>query len=41
MVTQLDLSPNRGSNGVTYDVIVDLNRTLSGLLPGMSATVVF
>jgi multidrug efflux pump subunit AcrA (membrane-fusion protein) len=41
VVTQLGLSPTRGTNGVTYDVIVDLNRAVSGLLPGMSATVVF
>ena len=41
LVTQLDLSPTKDSNGVTYDVIVALDRTLSGLLPGMSATVVF
>ena len=41
VVAQLGLSPNRGSNGVTYDVIVDLNRVVSGLLPGMTATVVF
>ena len=33
--------PNEGINGVTYDVIVDLKRTVSGLLPGMSSTVVF
>lgn len=41
LVTQLDLSPTKGSSGVTYNVIVALNRTVSGLLPGMSATVVF
>ena len=40
-VTQLGLSPNRDPSGVTYDVIVALNRTVSGLLPGMSATVEF
>jgi HlyD family secretion protein len=40
-VTQLGLSPTRASSGVTYDVIVTLDRTVSGLLPGMSATVVF
>lgn len=41
LVTQLGLSPTRATSGVTYDVIVDLDRTVSGLLPGMSATVVF
>jgi hypothetical protein len=41
LVTQLDLSPTKGSSGVTYNVIVALNRTVPGLLPGMSATVVF
>ena len=41
VVTQVDLSPSKGSNGVTYQVIITLNRTASGLLPGMSATVVF
>jgi multidrug efflux pump subunit AcrA (membrane-fusion protein) len=40
-VTQLGLSPNRAASGVTYDVIVALNRTVSGLLPGMTATVQF
>ncbi|MGO8862837.1 MAG: HlyD family secretion protein [Acidimicrobiales bacterium] len=41
VVTQLGLSPTRSPSGVTYDVIVDLNRTVSGLLPGMTATVRF
>ena len=36
-----DLSSDEGTNGVTYDVVVDLDRTVSGLLPGMSSTVVF
>ena len=40
-VTQLNLTPTKGSSGVTYTVIVALDRTVSGLLPGMSATVVF
>lgn len=40
-VTQLNLTPTNGSNGVTYSVIVALNKTVAGLLPGMSATVVF
>ncbi len=41
LVTQLGLSPTRDPSGVTYDVIVSLSRTVSGLLPGMSATVTF
>jgi macrolide-specific efflux system membrane fusion protein len=40
-VTQLDLTPTKSSNGVTYTVVVALDRTVPGLLPGMSATVVF
>jgi hypothetical protein len=33
------LSPTRDSNAVTYDVTITLKRTVSGLLPGMSASV--
>lgn len=40
-VTQVDLSPSKGANGVTYQVVIALGRTVSGLLPGMSATVAF
>ena len=40
-VTQLNLTPTNGSNGVTYTVVVALDKTVAGLLPGMSATVVF
>ena len=40
-VTQLDLTPTKGSTGVTYTVVVALDRTVPGLLPGMSATVEF
>ncbi len=40
-VTQVDLTPTKGSTGVTYPVVVALDRTVPGLLPGMSATVEF
>ena len=40
-VTQVELTPTKGSNGVTYTVILALDKTVPGLLPGMSATVVF
>ena len=33
LVTQLGLSPTRAASGVTYDVIVDLDRTVSGRSP--------
>jgi multidrug efflux pump subunit AcrA (membrane-fusion protein) len=38
VVTEVVLNPTRGTS-VSYDVIVTLDRTVSGLLPGMSATV--
>jgi hypothetical protein len=39
VVTEVILNPTRDSAGVTYDVIITLNRTVPGLLPGMSAAV--
>lgn len=39
VVTGVGLSPTRDSNAVTYDVTITLKRTVSGLLPGMSASV--
>jgi HlyD family secretion protein len=39
VVTEVILNPTRDSAGVTYDVVITLNRTVPGLLPGMSATV--
>ena len=38
-VTGVVLSPTANSTGVTYAVIVKLDRTVPGLLPGMTATV--
>ena len=39
VVTEVVLNPTRDNTAVTYDVIITLSRTVSGLLPGMSATV--
>ena len=39
VVTGVVLSPTGNSSAVTYAVIVKLNRTVPGLLPGMTATV--
>ena len=39
VVTAVVLSPTGNSAAVTYEVIVKLDRTLPGLLPGMTATV--
>ena len=39
MVTGVVLSPTGNSSAVTYAVIVKLDRTVPGLLPGMTATV--
>ncbi len=38
-VTGVVLSPTGNSSAVTYEVIVKLDRTVPGLLPGMTATV--
>ena len=38
-VTEVVLSATRNSTQVTYDVFITLDRTVPGLLPGMSATV--
>ncbi|MBO0727778.1 MAG: biotin/lipoyl-binding protein [Acidimicrobiaceae bacterium] len=38
-VTQVVLAATRNNTGVTYDVIITLNRSVGGLLPGMSAHV--
>ena len=39
VVTGVVLSPTSNSAAVTYAVVVKLDRTVPGLLPGMSATV--
>ncbi len=39
VVTGVVLSPTSNSSAVTYAVIVKLNRTVPGLLPGMTATI--
>ena len=39
VVTGVVLSPTGNSSAVTYEVIVKLDRTVPGLLPGMTATV--
>jgi multidrug efflux pump subunit AcrA (membrane-fusion protein) len=39
VVTEVVLNASRAANAVTYDVVFNLDGTLPGLLPGMSATV--
>jgi multidrug efflux pump subunit AcrA (membrane-fusion protein) len=39
VITAVGLSPTRNNTAVTYDVTITLDRTVPGLLPGMSATV--
>jgi multidrug efflux pump subunit AcrA (membrane-fusion protein) len=39
VVSDIVLNAARAANAVTYDVVLTLNRTIPGLLPGMSASV--